>query len=836
MTFELRTFQEDAVRELLEYFQKARDGYNAAEIHSAIGLTATTGAGKTVIASAVLEAILFGSDRFGVQADPKATFLWMTDLPSLNIQTQEKMLTASSRLRWEVLPIIDNTFNRETLAPGHIYFLNTQLLAKSSLLAREGPTLARVFTFWDVIRNTVAEHENRGTTLYLVVDEAHRGMTEGRELAEANSIIQRFILGYPDEGMPAVPVVWGISATPQRFLDLVANTDRARFRCDVSPDEVRASGLIKERTKAEFAGERQTDAMALFPEAVRRWWQSTADWETYHRQYPVGEVLVVPALVVQVENVGSDSVSATDLARTITAITDISGPLPDDTFRHSFGEHVDLTIGGRLVRYIEPSKIAGDVEARVIFYKDALGTGWDCPRAEVMFSFRRAFDPTSIAQTIGRMVRAPLARRIEESVELNAAHVFLPHYNRAAVEAVVKHLASSGNQAIAETIEIGSTSIALPLREMPTAIAAIEGLPTYVVPSRPQRSTLRFLAKMARFLSASGIEEVAKQREANDGAAQLIHQQGALAGDARFLREVDEQGEIVTELAEALMGESELSSSGTRRLQATEETIDREFAQARAKLTPEIADAYVLKRIGDGATIRQAKLEARALSARPSILARLEAWASSRIDYLRQAHGARIESLPPNSRSKYFDDILQQAPDPTPRAMHLLPTAEFRKGDDALPRHLYGEADTDPALAMGSSWERETIQNELGEPDSVAWLRNVDRAVWALRLPRREGNGWRPFFPDFLAVHQQGDRVVVDLLDPHDHTKPDAVSKAKGLSAYARKHAERVRHVDLIAKIGDRYRRLHLEHEAVRKRVDAISTNAELDFLLRGDN
>jgi len=833
MSFELRSFQEEAVRELLEYFQKARDGFDAAGIRSAIGLTATTGAGKTVIASAVLDAILFGSDRFGVQGDPRATFLWMTDLPSLNLQTQEKMLQASSRLRFDVLPIVDNTWNRETLAPGHVHFLNTQLLAKSSLLAKEGPTLRRSYTFWDVVTNTIAEHETRGTTLYLVVDEAHRGMTEGRDLAEANSIIQRFILGYPDAAMPPVPVVWGVSATPQRFLDLVGNTDRARFRCDVPPEDVRASGLIKERTRAEFAGERQTDAMALFPEAVSRWWQSTAEWETYHQQHPTSEELVVPAFVIQVENVGSDAVSATDLAQTITAISDVSGPLPDDAFAHAFGEHADLSVGGRTVRYLEPSKIAADPDARVVFYKDALGTGWDCPRAEVMFSFRRAVDPTSIAQTIGRMVRAPLARRIEESVELNTAYIFLPHYTRSAVEAVVEYLASTGNEAVAGTIEIGATSVTLPLREMPLAIAAIEAVPTYVVPARPQRSTIRFLAKMARFLAASGIDEPAKQREAGDGAGLLLEQQRALAKDSRFVKEIDEQGEIIVEMAEALMGESALTRAGTRPLQATEETIDREFGQARAKLTPEVADAYVIKRLGEGASIRQSKLEARALSARPSVVAKLEAWASGRIDTLRQAHGARIESLDPKLKSKYFDDILQQAPDPTSRAMHLLPNADFRRGDDLLPSHLYGETDRDPSLALGSSWERATIQAELENPEAFGWLRNVDRATWSLRIPRREGNGWRPFFPDLILVRTDGDRVVVDILDPHDHTKPDAVSKAKGLSAYAKRHAEKLGHVDAIAKIGGMYRRLHMERNAIRSQVDALSDagHAELEAL-----
>ena len=50
-----------------------------------------------------------------------------------------------------------------------------------------------------------------------------------------------------------------------------------------------------------------------------------------------------------------------------------------------------------------------------MFFKMALSTGWDCPRAEVMMSFRRAEDHTYIAQLLGRMVRTPLARRSNDA-------------------------------------------------------------------------------------------------------------------------------------------------------------------------------------------------------------------------------------------------------------------------------------------------------------------------------------------------------------------------------------------------------------------------------------
>jgi hypothetical protein len=71
-------------------------------------------------------------------------------------------------------------------------------------------------------------------------------------------------------------------------------------------------------------------------------------------------------------------------------------------------------------------------------------------------------------------------------------------------------------------------------------------------------------------------------------------------------------------------------------------------------------------------------------------------------------------------------------------------------------------------------------------------------------------------------VREDGERPTVDTIDPHDYTKPDAVGKTKGLSEYAAKHADILRHIDLIAKIGTRYRRLHLEQLAVRRAVDAL--------------
>ena len=62
--------------------------------------------------------------------------------------------------------------------------------------------------------------------------------------------------------------------------------------------------------------------------------------------------------------------------------------------------------------------------------KEAISTGWDCPRAEVLFSERPAKDATHIAQVIGRMVRQPLAHRIATDDALNSVTCYLPLFDR----------------------------------------------------------------------------------------------------------------------------------------------------------------------------------------------------------------------------------------------------------------------------------------------------------------------------------------------------------------------------------------------------------------------
>lgn len=64
MKFTLKDYQTDAVRDVLSNLKKARKYWHGDADKSSFSLTAVTGAGKTVMAAAVFEALFHGNDDF----------------------------------------------------------------------------------------------------------------------------------------------------------------------------------------------------------------------------------------------------------------------------------------------------------------------------------------------------------------------------------------------------------------------------------------------------------------------------------------------------------------------------------------------------------------------------------------------------------------------------------------------------------------------------------------------------------------------------------------------------------------------------------------------------
>ena len=437
MKVELFPFQKRALVDIRMKMAEAMGSYHRTHAPQVVSFTAPTGAGKTIIMSAMIESILFGDEQYMEQ--PDAIIVWLSDSPQLNEQSKMKIDSKADKIRLsQCVTVAEDSFDKENFDDGHIYFLNTQKLSVTSKLTKNGD--GRTYTIWQTIANTVREKSDR---LYFIIDEAHRGM-QGREASKATTIMQKFIKGSDEDGIPPMPVVIGMSATTQRFNTLVEGTSSTIHKSIVTADEVRASGLLKDRIIITYPEEGTVNNdMAILQAAADDWKEKWEHWTQYcfeqHYAY------VNPILIIQVLNGTGDALTDTNLDDCIAKIEERTGfKLESGQVVHTFGgTTATLTANGLDVCYEEPSNIAEDRNIRVVFFKENLSTGWDCPRAETMMSFKHANDATYIAQLLGRMVRTPMQMHIQVDDVLNDVHLYLPYFNENTVKDVVEALQST---------------------------------------------------------------------------------------------------------------------------------------------------------------------------------------------------------------------------------------------------------------------------------------------------------------------------------------------------------------------------------------------------------
>jgi type III restriction enzyme len=437
MRIELFPFQKRALADIRMKTAEAMGSYHRTHAPQVVSFTAPTGAGKTIIMSALIEAVLFGDEQYMEQ--PNAIIVWLSDSPQLNEQSKQKIDSKADKIKLsKCVTISEESFDKEVFEDGHVYFLNTQKLSVTSKLTKNGD--GRTYTIWQTLANTVWEKSDR---LYFIIDEAHRGM-QGREASRATTIMQKFIKGSEDDGIPPMPVVIGMSATTQRFNALVEGTSSTIHKSIVTTDEVRASGLLKDRIVITYPEEGAVNNdMAILQAAADDWKEKWEHWTQYcfeqHYAY------VNPILIIQVLNGTGDALTDTNLDDCIAKIEERTGfKLESGQVVHTFGgTTATLNVNGLDVRYEEPSNIAEDRNIRVVFFKENLSTGWDCPRAETMMSFKHANDATYIAQLLGRMVRTPMQMHIQVDDVLNDVHLYLPYFNEDTVKDVVEALQST---------------------------------------------------------------------------------------------------------------------------------------------------------------------------------------------------------------------------------------------------------------------------------------------------------------------------------------------------------------------------------------------------------
>lgn len=318
--------------------------------YSQITFKSCTGSGKTIVLTNMI------ADFY--RSHPNAIFVWLTPgKGNLEEQSKKKMdfylpnsRTASME---EVL--------QKGFAPRETSFLNWEKLTKSGNVAlREGE--GKNFADW------VKDAQLRGYEFYVVMDESHQNDT-----AKSKAIID---LLNPKSLIRS-------SATPSEI--------KGAFKVEVPDWKVIEQGLIKKKILVNqgFAQgiEIEDEVAFLLEEAFEKY------GELVH-EYSKTKDEVNPLILVQLEN-------------------------DNDELRHRVEEWFE----GKGISYdngLLAVWLSGDSENRddiekvngkqiALIFKQAIATGWDCPRAQILVKLRDNMSETFSIQTIGRIRRMPCA-------------------------------------------------------------------------------------------------------------------------------------------------------------------------------------------------------------------------------------------------------------------------------------------------------------------------------------------------------------------------------------------------------------------------------------------
>lgn len=849
MKFTLKDYQEDAVKDVLTNLRKAAKRWHEDGDRHAFSLTATTGAGKTVMAAAVFEALFHGDDNFDFEPDPGAVVIWFSDDPALNAQSHFRLREASDRLTLSDLVIVQNTFNREKLEAGKVYFLNTQKLSKSSLLVRghdpDDPGVEtdgrqtvmpdmRAFTIWDTIQNTI---EDPDLTLYLVLDEAHRGMkaSGGNGGGEKPTIVKRLING--SGSVPGIPIVLGISATVERFNAAMADMQGRATLPNVVVDsgKVQASGLLKDTIILDVPNEVGQFDTVLVRRGTDKLKEITAAWEEYAKQQDDADT-VAPLMVLQVPN----SPDHDEIGRALDTIYERWPELGDDAVAHVFGDHTTQTFGSHSIPYISPERVQESTWVRVLIAKDAISTGWDCPRAEVMVSFRPAKDRTHITQLLGRMVRTPLARRIPGNERLNAVDCLLPFFDAQSVKDVAKALMSGGDggEELPGRRVLVNPDEMKPNPAIPEAVwDKLLSLPSQSLPKR-QAKPVKRLTSLAHELAADGLLP-----EAGKKAHAEMHK-ALNAARERYKSEIAKARKTVM----TVEGKSLKTDLETREMSfddfleaADFAVIDDAYRRAGRTISPDLATSHsesLAKAEGDDGDLEAALIEARvtvaALGLVPEVKEYLETEAESLANKWLTHHRIEIKSLS-DERQEVYRQIREMSAHPldvdlAKPASWMQPTTvrEADGSETPLPRferHLLC-AEDGMFPEDFNSWEGDVLSAELKRAGTIAWYRNPSRASQdSLGVTYEDGGDVKIVRPDFIFFAKLADgSIAADIVDPHGTQFGDSIPKLKGLAKYAATYGETFRRIDAIAKVGEGFRVLDLKEEAVRAAVESATS------------
>ena len=387
-------FQEKAVEELLSQFKAL---WRQPQHQIPITLKAPTGSGKTYMTEKFICELSKQPDW--VQ---DVAYVWITFSDDLAMQSRDKFMDYfPTSLPGRLLTIQD--FQQGALRERDIMFLNWQKLVSKSA---ENRVLRRPdddrnekeqgFYFEDVVELTHAE----GREFVMIIDESHKNVTDAAVRDVINPINPKIILK--------------VSATPESEPSISDIRNNRAGWVEVERQDVIDAGMIKRelicQTEEDIKsrGNKDLDDLLLDLAMERR--------ELLVEEIAKFDMKVNPLVIIQLPNNTSVDTSDQTKEEIVTDYLVSHGVEPTRIAKWFTNEKKPLGLEDNESQY------------DYLLFKMAAGTGWDCPRAQVLVMFRDIQSETFQTQTIGRIVRIPVHG--QQGTEVFRTGYIYTNYNR----------------------------------------------------------------------------------------------------------------------------------------------------------------------------------------------------------------------------------------------------------------------------------------------------------------------------------------------------------------------------------------------------------------------
>ena len=376
----LKKYQQKAVKELLTETKKCL----AKNKQTSIVFKSPTGSGKTVMMQDFLK--LFAENTF----DEKYAFLWISvnDLSKQSKKSFEKNLIGSKLIFSELADV-----KNKILQNNEILFINWEKIRTTDkewnwkvLAMRDNETEENLPHY---LENT---HNSR-TKIILIVDESHKSLNTEK----AQNLIQNYI-------KPILQIE--VSATPDsKDYDAKVEVDIA----DVIEEWMIKKEVLINPNLKDFYEENLDSDEYILSQALKK--QKELQ-ELYTKNHSSIKLLVLVQLPNESKKISE--LDKTKLERTI------------EILHTKFGINFE---NKKLAIWLSDDKTNKDLidepdsPVEVLIFKQAIATGWDCPKAQILVMFRDIQTITFEIQTIWRILRMPEAKHYPDG-ELNTAYIF----------------------------------------------------------------------------------------------------------------------------------------------------------------------------------------------------------------------------------------------------------------------------------------------------------------------------------------------------------------------------------------------------------------------------